>query len=454
MASLVDKSLVQRSAERFQLHEVVRQFAGEKLRDPAEARQAHAAYFAAWAAGRMQDEELGSFALLAGELENVRAAWQWACEQQDTAALAAMADFLKRYLDVQGRYGEGMALFEQALHALDAPEDAAGLALDARSHLIARLLMARALFTANTGALDQTIAVLESCLSHFHRVQDPAQVMACLGILGKCHGFLGRPEQAAVYFGEQLAAARSLANRREAATALNNLATVLTTLGRVQEAEALLRESLTLRREIQDDPGVSSTLINLAVTLFNQGRYAEEKPLLAEAIEISGRIHHHRNLAGALGNLGTILLREEQYEAALKLFQRGLELHRNAGYRYGAAIALDNVGTAHYYLGNAREAQYYLRQSVLEARAIRADFIALDALAWLASLRARSGEPDVALAWLGMIRRHPQAESETIYHVDAMCSAIAADVSPQAAQAAERLGLRLTLDDIIDQALG
>lgn len=454
LASLVDKSLVQRSGDRFQLHEVIRQFAGEKLSDADLARHAHASYFAAWAAAQTQGENLPSFALLASDLENVRTAWQWACDHQEMAPLAAMADFLKRYLDVQGRHAEGLALFQQALRSLDAPQDAAGLASDPRGHLIARLLMARVLFAASLGALDGTVTVLESCLAHFRRTEEPAQAMACLGILGKCHGFLGRPEQAAACFGEQLAAARMLNSRRDAATALSNLATILTTLGRVQEAEALLRESLALRRELKDDPGISSTLINLAVALFHQGRYAEEKPLLAEAIEISGRINQPRNLAGALGNLGTILLREEQHEAALKLFQRGLEIHRNTGYRYGTAIALDNVGTAHYHLGNEREAQYYLHQAVLEGRAIQADFIALDALVWLAGLRARGGEAETALAWLSMIRGHPRIEPETLENVATPWTAAAAGLSQQATHQAEALGQRLTLDEVVEQALG
>ncbi len=454
LAPLVDKSLVQRSGDRFQLHEVVRQFAGENLSDAGLARQAHASYFAAWAATQTQGENLPSFALLASDLENVRTAWQWACDHQEMAALAAMSDFLKRYLDVQGRHAEGLALFQQALRSLDAPQDASGLASDPRGHLIARLLMARVLFEANMSALDQTVAVLESCLAYFRQAHNPAQAMACLGILGKCRGFLGQQEQAAACFEEQLAAARALNSRRDIATALNNLATAMTALGRPQDAEALLRESLVLRRDLKDDPGLSSTLINLAVALFNQGRYAEEKPLLAEAIEISGRINQPRNLAGALGNLGTILVREGQHQAALKLFQRGLEIHRNAGYRYGTAIALDNVGTAHYHLGNQREAQYYLRQAVQEARAIKADVIALDALVWLAGLRARSGEAEAALAWLSMIRCHPRLEPETLQNVATPWAAAAAGLSQQSIRQAEALGQRLTLDDVVEQVLG
>lgn len=68
------------------------------------------------------------------------------------------------------------------------------------------------------GSLERTVAVLEGCLSYFQRMHDPVQVMAVLGILGKCHGFLGQQEQAVARFGEQLAAARALHSRRDIAT--------------------------------------------------------------------------------------------------------------------------------------------------------------------------------------------------------------------------------------------
>ena len=52
---------------------------------------------------------------------------------------------------------------------------------------------------------------------------------------------------------------------------------------------------------------------------------------------------------------------------------------------------MDNVGTAHFHLGNDGEALYYLRQSIGEAHDIRADFVALDSLVWVAGICARNG---------------------------------------------------------------
>ncbi len=77
ITSLVDKSLVERNGERFELHEVMRQFAGEKLSAKKKARAAHAAYFAEWARKFRKMDERESFPAMNKELENVRAAWMW-----------------------------------------------------------------------------------------------------------------------------------------------------------------------------------------------------------------------------------------------------------------------------------------------------------------------------------------------------------------------------------------
>jgi DNA-binding SARP family transcriptional activator/Tfp pilus assembly protein PilF len=416
--ALVDKALVARRDERFELHEVMRQFAAEKLVAVKPARDIHAAYFAQWASERAQWNERASFAVMAQEFENVRAAWLWAAEQRDAAALAGLVHFSKRYLDIQGRYREGYDWMAQALAQFGEVGEVGALPLDAQGQAMAKLVLYRALFLADMGKPDETVPTLQACLDYFQRVGDKLQIMACLNALGIAARFLGHEDKGEAYFRGQLALARELGNRHEEATALNNISTALTTQGKFHESEQVLREGLALRRELNDEAGISSTLINLAVSLFNQGRYEEEKPLLQEAIEIARRINQPRNLAGALGNLGTILLKEKNYAGALELFQQGLETHRNTGYRYGIAIALDNVGTAHFHLGNEGEALFYLKQSIHEARDIKADFIALDALVWVGGLYARRGELEKAFELWGLVCHHSHTDPETIQSLE------------------------------------
>lgn len=451
--TLIDKSLVQRNEERFELHEVTRQFAQEKLSARKKARAAHAAYYAGWARKFRKMDERESFPAMNKELENIRTAWTWAVEQKQIDLLADIAPFTKRYMDLQGRYREGIALYQQALDAFNSPANTDDLPLDERGHLIARLLMYKAIFIADAGEPDASANILDSCLAYFRRTGDQEQIAICLNGLGAAHRYRGQEEAAAAYYREELEIARSINNRKEEATALNNLALSISSMGKFKEAELLHRECLSLRREMDDYPGISSSLINLGVVLFDQNRYDEAKLLYYEAIEISRQLNQTRQQAASLGNLGGILLKEGQHEEALKLFQQGLEIHRNSGYRFGTAIALDNVGTAHYHLGNEQEALYYLKQSIREARDIRSDLIALDALVWVAALQAKNGSNEKALELFGLIHNHPKADTETIQNIEKLLPEIADGLSGETVCAAEERGKSLLLNDVTEETL-
>jgi len=108
LAQLVDKSLVRRDAAgRYDLHEMVKQYAAEKLAvDAAEAdrvRGWHSAYYLDVVCDRDADlkgpHQLGTLNYLRAEGENVRAAWLWAVEHRQVERLLRVAPVLHR-LDV------------------------------------------------------------------------------------------------------------------------------------------------------------------------------------------------------------------------------------------------------------------------------------------------------------------------------------------------------------------
>jgi tetratricopeptide (TPR) repeat protein len=364
-----------------------------------------------------------------------------------------MAPFTKRYMDLQGRYREGIVLYQQALDGFESPANADDLPLDERGHLIARLLMYKAIFVADAGEPDTSVKILDSCLAYFRRTEDQEQIAICMNGLGSAHRFLGQEEEAAAYYRQELEIARAINNRKEEAIALNNLAISINSMRRFEEAERLHRECLALRRELDDYPGISSSLINLGVVIFNQNRYDEAKPLYYEAIEISRQLNQTRQQAGSLGNLGGILLKEGQYEEALALFQQGLEIHRNSGYRFGTAIALDNVGTAHYFLGNEQDALYYLKQAIREARDIRSDVIALDALVWVAAISAKNENVENALELFSLIRNHPKVDTESLQNIEKLMAEITDGVNAKDVRAAEEQGKARELNAVMDEIL-
>lgn len=133
LASLRDKSwLRQRGDGRFEIHELLRQHAGEKLderpRAGADARDRHSRYFL----GRLHElrpdlkgaRQQGALADIRQELNNLREAWAWAIDRGDWDALTNAAESLWMFCSYDEQAGvgfcEALAMFETMGAALDA----------------------------------------------------------------------------------------------------------------------------------------------------------------------------------------------------------------------------------------------------------------------------------------------------------------------------------------------
>ena len=124
LESLVDKSLL-RSANggRYEMHELLRQYAAEKLsaapQAQAQAYDRQCAYYAAFVqshanhlAGAGVAQALAAIKI---EIENVRAAWHWAATQTRQAELFNSLDGLSRFYFLTGPYQAGEAAFRLAI---------------------------------------------------------------------------------------------------------------------------------------------------------------------------------------------------------------------------------------------------------------------------------------------------------------------------------------------------
>ena len=107
LAALVDKSLVRHVTDvggrtRYDLHELLRQFALAKLQSDSDEETStytrHCAYYARLLGERTEAFQSGNvhraWTEVAPELDSIRTAWTWAVRQRDHAALAQMGQSL------------------------------------------------------------------------------------------------------------------------------------------------------------------------------------------------------------------------------------------------------------------------------------------------------------------------------------------------------------------------
>lgn len=128
LSALVDKSLVRREGEsRYQTHELVRQYAAEKLQASPEevrgARDRHGTYFldflAERAAAMSGGRQRAATAAIEAELANVRTAWGYAVEEGLVQENHSAFDTLYHFYQFQSRYSEGANAFAKAIRSLE-----------------------------------------------------------------------------------------------------------------------------------------------------------------------------------------------------------------------------------------------------------------------------------------------------------------------------------------------
>ena len=131
LAALVEKSLVQmESADRFGIHELLRQYGMEQLEAYGETEATyarHSQYFAQLMlrheAALQQPQQLETMQAIERDFENIRLAWEWSAKNQHLTHLHAMLNGLYLFGFLGSRYRETITIFQDTLDqsVADAP---------------------------------------------------------------------------------------------------------------------------------------------------------------------------------------------------------------------------------------------------------------------------------------------------------------------------------------------
>jgi len=126
LAGLTDKSLLMLdSTGRYQLHELLRQYAREQLANAGDvqaAHESHAIYYADFMTRRWTQmkgtHQKQALVQMDAELENSRAAWKYWLERKDVKRLKQFFGAFWVFYDIHAWYPAGIALFEQGIHVM------------------------------------------------------------------------------------------------------------------------------------------------------------------------------------------------------------------------------------------------------------------------------------------------------------------------------------------------
>jgi predicted ATPase/DNA-binding SARP family transcriptional activator len=388
LAGLVDKSLIRTGEHgRFDLHELVRQYAAEQLTASGEASRMRERHYATYlqlfrtADSHLRRPEAATWlARLEPEQDNVRAALQWALDEaryEDAAWLLVAVNgfwFLRGNGYERGRW---LAQLLPYRHQLDA---------DLRLALFIILY---------------AVASSQEEFQSIDRYQD--EIMHLLEVC---------PDKLL----------RSSVWHFIAAYASD-----------FSQAAAAWERSIALGRAASEDPGLGAEfclwtdrefvlgyqLLAYAACLMAQGELERAMTLSMEGLKLFQARGNRYGIGDSLGNLGLMALRQGDLAQAHNRLSEVVALAVADNFHAMLCEWQPLLGLVTLYAGKATEARRLLSESLRLCLELKDKFFLARVCAYLAETALWEGELDQAVQWLGQsLTYHPDPRSITIYEVE------------------------------------
>lgn len=337
LAGLVNKSLLTSQPDngRYELHELLRQYAEEKLEANPPARttvqQAHAAYYAdlmqqSWVDLRSA-RQLTALAAVEQDVENVRAAWRyWSAEKNSTQLLKFMDSFYMVY-DIRGWNQAAIALFQEVARQMHPLSD----------NETARLVRGKALgyagyFTGIIGAPEQGAFLATEAVALIRPLNQPEALLYALYCAALSHLYLNNFAEVIEAAQEWSQIGAAIGDRWGETVSLNYTAVALVGQGQITEAWEKFERALQIfDQEIGEYFGLSWAALVRGRVALGLGTYAEAKPFYERSLVAAQALGYRRTIQHAYDNLGDVAFYLGEFDQAERCFRLSLEVSEETG---------------------------------------------------------------------------------------------------------------------------
>jgi non-specific serine/threonine protein kinase len=342
LTQLVNKSLVVSEREqgleaRYRLLETIQQYMLEKLVESGEVKKVRGRHLDFFLQVVEKDEtklhgteQLMLLSRLEVEHDNLRAALQWAWEQEVAEIVARLGGALGQFWAIRGYLGEGRQWLGRILvqrERISTPT-------------LAKVLFSYGWLLFEQANYSQAQQYYEESLKLWREIGNSENIAELLNSLGHVAQQQSDYTRAVALSMESLTLYRDLDDKAGIALSLNRLGHIAQLQGDYAYAVSLVEESLTLRRELDDKRGIASSLNFLAETARREGQYERAIALYEESLLLCQKLGDKRCIAGLSHNLGHVIQEQGDYERATAMFKRSLALYQKLENRPGVALCL------------------------------------------------------------------------------------------------------------------
>jgi non-specific serine/threonine protein kinase len=357
LSSLLDKSLLVRrdngdGEPRFSLLETVRAYAAGQLAngERAELQRRHTAFFLDLAERGVPELTPATRAVplaeLAAAADDLRAALQWALEQEDTEPALRLTGSLWWFWYLHGEYREGRQWVDAAL----------ARAGEVESPARARTLLGAAKLSFLECDYPAAERLLDQCNELARRLGESRVLATTLHMQGSIAREQGYYDGAMDLHAASLELWRELGDEGGVARSLNYLAFSSWLRGDLVGAAGHGGDTFARFQALEDREGMAWSLLNQAAAAYYAGDLGLARVKAREALGLAGDASYKEGSAWGLNLLGLVALRERRTDPAAALLKRSLELHRDLGDRWRMSSVVEALAAVARARGDAPKA--------------------------------------------------------------------------------------------------
>jgi len=337
LSGLVNRSILTHNlnSNRFEIHELLRQYAQEQLYESQQVKgaveEAYAAYYADFMDERWQqlrgDRQLPALFEIEADIENVRTAWRYYLDKKNALQIQKFIHGLWIVYWGRGWAHAAIELFEDAVKALS---NVVGELEDVTA-VRATAMANQGFFTSWVGLPDQGYILAKESIEILQQVNYPIGLAFAFNSLTLAAFYLNRPDE------ERDAAQKFL----EIAKAINDkwflaFGLWLTSLAEFRnknypESKKLAKASLSTSEEINDTIGSSWCFMHLGQIAIMEGEIEKAENYIMSCLQLSSQSNFLWQMGNATKYLGQVTLLKNDNDKAQEYFVQSLKIAYDLG---------------------------------------------------------------------------------------------------------------------------
>ncbi len=242
-----------------------------------------------------------------------------------------------------------------------------------------KILTASSEYTAELTAVEKTLEELVSLcrsnpseaenlaietLARAEKLGNPSLIGSSLCLLSRAVSLLRDSGEAIEFASRAVEILRPLDEKKELATALNNLGNCYRRMAEPLDAIKCFEEALEIQKSIENTRGTAIVHNNLGLAFMRIGSYERAYSSFMNTVRISDENNHRFLKSVALSNLASVLIDQGEYNTAKQYLQTNLTINRELNERNGEAYCLWELGRLKQKQGQVGTAERFLRESL------------------------------------------------------------------------------------------